>query len=107
MSNKMITIKGKQISEQTIIEALKKHCNFDDFDESKVPVFSKVKSCSKHCLIIKLTKSIREHFTIALSNGGAYLSLNENGDWDWGFYKDDTFQDVIEHFEETPQPVFE
>lgn len=104
MSDKMIDIKGKQISEQTIVEALKKHCGFEEFDENKAPVFSKVGDR----LIVKMTKNVKRFFenfakTVPI---GQYCSFEPSGfvgcsnlgkTWDEAknFYK-----------EEAPKPLF-
>ena len=98
MSEKMLEIKGRQISEQTIVEALKR---FEEFDESKSPVFSIVQDC----LVIKLTKDIKDCFETALETCG-YLALENDGIWEWGFDKGETFEDVTKHFGDTPKPLF-
>ena len=77
MGEKTIEIKGKQISEQTIIEALKKHCSFDDFDESKAPVFSK----TDDRLIVKMTDKVQKTFRNAVQfvERNEYFSIEPNG----------------------------
>ena len=101
MSEKMIEIKDRQISERTIVEALKAYCGFEEFDESKAPVFSTVRDC----LVIKLTEGVKDSFKTALDNS-AYLALESDGTWEWGFDENDTFQNVTEHFGDAPKPVF-
>lgn len=76
MSDKMVTIKGKQISEDTAAEALKAYCGFSDFDEERAPVFSYI----DNRLFIKMNKNIRKYFA-------EFASDAEDGDY-WSFEQD-------------------
>lgn len=77
MNKKMIEIRGKQISESTIVEALKAHCGFEEFDESKAPVFSKTGTR----LIVKMTNQVKKYFADYSKNvpTGQYCSFEPDG----------------------------
>jgi len=81
MSEKIIEIKGQKISESTIVEALKKHCNFQ---EKKKPIIELVQwSEPNDRLAIRLPneaiKRIKEgHNIVILTSDGCVVNSGFN-----------------------------
>lgn len=78
--NNMKEIRGRQVSEDTIVEALKKHCGFEEkpkFDEDEAPVFSYLNDK----LIVKMTPYVKSALNdfLVYTKENEYFSFRVNG----------------------------
>lgn len=76
MSNKMITIKGKEVSEDTIVEALKKHIRFEE-----IKTYPIIATCQLYDnndrLVINITQSMRS--VIECCKNVKQIVIDKNG----------------------------
>ena len=87
MSDEMIKVGGKQMSEDTIIEALKAYCDFEvkpPFNENEAPLLSVMGAnrAGNHGgrLVIKLTPTVKKTLTGFLSyDDNTYVSIEPCG----------------------------
>lgn len=92
MSEKTIEIKGRQISEQTIVEALKAHCGFEEttiFDVEKLRI---VKRTSGMFPVAIAVRSTRNSLTPESDNG-----LTK--DYIFGLFSKSDAQKVVENLQ--------
>lgn len=99
MSDKMIEIKGKKVSEETIVEALKEHLEFQEEVTAPIISFGIDKESGEHrdVAIIRLT----DDMLASMDLGGGVIVIDTDG----AAVEDDT--DLFYKFEEfSPKPVF-
>jgi len=92
--SKMINIKGREISEETVIEALKKHCNFEEkFKEKYIFQAGDIAvNCNKEKRIIVGTCGR----LVSIDANGNEQSKSQQSFESWGYEKIGKLKDLLE-----------
>jgi len=95
-----VTVNGKSVPLSTISTE-----TFEKIRDAEEEENTSTFLVADDVLVIRLTDKCRETLNNAMSYNDSYIGLLKDGDWDWGFCGDETFEDVKKHYGDI-KPLF-